>query len=69
MLRFFSLSFLFAGLLLAGCATEERDPTAKMTPEEIYTEAKDNMRGNLYDKSINLFDKLEGRAAGTVLAQ
>ena len=36
MLRFFSLSFLFAGLLLAGCATEEKDPTAKMTPEEVH---------------------------------
>ena len=69
MLRFISLSLLFSALLLAGCATEEKDPTAKMTPEEIYAEAKDNMRGNLWDKSINLFDKLEGRAAGTVLAQ
>jgi outer membrane protein assembly factor BamD len=54
---------------LVGCATEEKDRTASMKPEEIYEEAKDNMRGNLYDKAIGLLDKLEGRAAGTPLAQ
>jgi outer membrane protein assembly factor BamD len=55
--------------LLTACATDEKDATAKMSPEEMYAEAKDNMNGNIYDKSIALFDKLEGRAAGTPLAQ
>ena len=54
---------------LAGCATDDKDRTAGMKPEEIYAEAKDNMKGNLYDKAIVLLDKLEGRAAGTPLAQ
>ena len=69
MLRLFSLSCLCACLLLLGCATEVADPTAKLTPEQLYAEAKDNMHGNLYDKAINMLDKLEGRAAGTPLAQ
>ena len=55
--------------LLVACATDEKDATAKMSPEEIYAEAKDIMNGNVYDKAIVLFDKLEGRAAGTHLAQ
>jgi outer membrane protein assembly factor BamD len=55
--------------LLLGCATDDKDKTAGMKPEEIYAEAKDNMKGNLYDKAIVLLDKLEGRAAGTPLAQ
>ena len=56
-------------LLLGACASDDKDPTAKMSPEEIYAEAKDIMKGNIYDKAIKLFDKLEGRAAGTPLAQ
>lgn len=69
MLRFLSLSVVLVLGFLVGCATEEKDKTAGMKPEEIYAEAKDNMRGNLYDKAISLLDKLEGRAAGTPLAQ
>ena len=56
-------------LLLGACATDEKDATAKMSPEQIYAEAKDIMKGNIYDKAIVLLDKLEGRAAGTPLAQ
>lgn len=35
----------------------------------MYAEAKENLRGNLFDKAILMLDKLEGRAAGTPLAQ
>ena len=69
MLRFLSLSVLLVTLVLVGCAIEEKDKTLKLKPEEIYEEARDNLNGNLYDKAIALYDKLEGRAAGTVLAQ
>jgi outer membrane protein assembly factor BamD len=68
-LRFISLSVVLATLVLFGCATEEKDKTLKMKPEELYEEARDSMNGALYDKAIALYDKLEGRAAGTVLAQ
>jgi len=61
---------LAAGLsLLAGCATEKKDPTAGWSPNRIYSEAKDELNANNFDKAVGLYEKLEGRAAGTPLAQ
>ena len=54
---------------LAGCSSTKDDPTAKWTPERIYTEARDESSSGAYDKAVPLFEKLEGRAAGTPLAQ
>jgi len=64
-----SALLLAAAALLAGCASKPLDPTAKMTPEEIYAQAKENLENIQYAKAVELFDKLEGRAAGTPLAQ
>ncbi len=60
---------LAAALALAGCATEPKDPTAGWSPNKIYSEARDEAANEAYDKAVALFDKLEGRAAGTPLAQ
>ncbi len=61
---------LAAGLsLLAGCATETKDPTAGWSPNRIYSEAQDELKASNFDKAVTLFEKLEGRAAGTPLAQ
>lgn len=61
---------LVAGLsLLAGCATEKKDPTAGWSPNRIYSEAKDELSANNFEKAVSLYEKLEGRAAGTPLAQ
>ena len=54
---------------LAGCSSTKDDPTANWTPERIYTEARDEAEAGGYDKAVPLFEKLEGRAAGTPLAQ
>lgn len=64
------LSLVVTGmtLLLAACATTD-DKTADMTPAKIYAEAKEEMAAGAYDKAISLLEKLEGRAAGTPLAQ
>jgi outer membrane protein assembly factor BamD len=63
-------SLLMTGLalLLAACASTE-DKTAAMEPAKIYADAKDEMSSGAYDKAIVLLEKLEGRAAGTPLAQ
>jgi outer membrane protein assembly factor BamD len=63
-------SLLMTGLalLLAACATTE-DKTAGMEPAKIYADAKEEMASGAYDKAIVLLEKLEGRAAGTPLAQ
>jgi outer membrane protein assembly factor BamD len=58
-----------AVILLAGCDTTGRDDTARWTPERLYTEAKEEAAAGNYEKSVRLYERLEGRAAGTVLAQ
>lgn len=55
--------------LLAGCSSTKEDPTANWTPDRIYTEARDEVSSGGFDKAVPLFEKLEGRAAGTPLAQ
>jgi outer membrane protein assembly factor BamD len=60
---------LVIGGLLAGCASTPVDPTATWSPNKIYAEAKDEASSGAYEKAIGLYEKLEGRAAGTPLAQ
>lgn len=55
--------------VLAGCSTPEVDKTAGWSPNRIYAEARDEAGAGNYDKAVPLFEKLEGRAAGTPLAQ
>jgi outer membrane protein assembly factor BamD len=56
-------------VLLAGCDTIGRDETAQWTPEKLYAEAKDEAASGNYEKAVKLFERLEGRAAGSMLAQ
>ncbi len=63
------IGVLAACCVLAGCSTKPVDPTAGWSPNKIYSEAKDEARSGGYEKAIPLFEKLEGRAAGTPLAQ
>jgi outer membrane protein assembly factor BamD len=60
---------LAAAALLAACASSSEDKTATMSPNKIYADAKEEMDAGAYDKAVPLFEKLEGRAAGTPLAQ
>jgi outer membrane protein assembly factor BamD len=60
---------LGAAALLAACSSTPTDQTAAWSPNKIYSEAKDELAAGSYDKAIPLFEKLEGRAAGTPLAQ
>lgn len=56
--------------VLTGCSTPPPvDKTATWSPNKIYAEAKDEANSGTYDKAIPLYEKLEGRAAGTPLAQ
>ena len=55
--------------VLAGCSSKPIDPTGAWSPNKLYSEAKDEANSGAYDKAIPMFEKLEGRAAGTPLAQ
>lgn len=55
---------------LAGCAnTTPKDETAGWSPNKLYSEAMDERAVGNYEKAAQYFEKLEGRAAGTPLAQ
>ena len=56
-------------LALTACSTTPVDPTAGMSPNQLYAEAKDQMANGQWDKAIPFLEKLEARAAGTPLAQ
>lgn len=55
--------------LLVGCSSTDVDPTAGWSPNKIYSEARDEASSGSFDKAIPLYEKLEGRAAGTAMAQ
>ncbi len=56
-----------ASVFLAGCASE--DKRDKIDPAKLYAEAKDELQSGSYDRAVPILEKLEGRAAGTPLAQ
>lgn len=61
---------VLAAFVLAGCSnTPDADATAGWSPNKIYAEAREELNAGGYDKAIPLYEKLEGRAAGTPLAQ
>ncbi len=62
-------SLLVASALLAGCSSTPEDKTAGWSTPPHHAEARDEMSGGAYDKAVPLLEKLEGRAAGTALAQ
>jgi outer membrane protein assembly factor BamD len=55
--------------ILTGCSTNPVDRTAGMSPNSLYSEAKDEMTQGQWDKAVPLLEKLEAKAAGTPLAQ
>jgi len=54
---------------VSGCSTTTDDKSANWSPNRLYAEAKEEMKSGAYDKATLLLEKLEGRAAGTPLAQ
>ncbi len=55
--------------MAGGCNNTPVDETAGWSTDKIYTEATDERDSGNFDKAITLYEKLEGRAAGTPLAQ
>jgi len=63
------LALVAAAVLLQGCSSTPKDETANWSPNKIYSEARDERNSGNFDKAVVLYEKLEGRAAGTPLAQ
>jgi outer membrane protein assembly factor BamD len=71
---------LVLGLALAGCSTKPQHPgqppgqppaatSAAPGVDQLYAQAKDDMASGAWDSAIKTLERIEGRAAGTVLAQ
>ena len=55
--------------LLQGCSTTPVDETVGWSPNRLYKEATDERDAGNHARAVTLYEKLEGRAAGTPLAQ
>ncbi|WP_263569742.1 outer membrane protein assembly factor BamD [Roseateles oligotrophus] len=62
-----------AGLLaltLAACSSDPKDdPNSQANLDKLYAEAKDDLASGSFDRAIKTLEKVEGRAAGTLLGQ
>ena len=58
-----------AAVVLAGCGSSPRDPESQWTAERLYAEAKEEASQGNYERAGKLYERLEGRASGTALAQ
>ena len=56
-------------VILAGCNTTPKDPESKWSAERLYAEAKEEAATGNYERAGKLYERLEGRASGTALAQ
>jgi outer membrane protein assembly factor BamD len=64
-----AVSAISIAAALTACDTTSRDDTSRWTPERLYSEAKEEAASGNYEKAIKLYERLEGRAAGSMLAQ
>lgn len=60
---------LAVAVLLAACAGKPRDDNTTQAVERLYAEARDEMASGSYERAIAALQRVEGRAAGTLLAQ
>ncbi len=68
-LRGTALAVLASAALLAACGSSPRDEDSRKSAEKLYAEAKDELDTGAWEKAIKLLERLEGRAAGTLLAE
>ena len=63
------MSVLCTAALLAGCASAPKDETATGTAERLYKDAREDMEAGSYERAIKSLERVEGLAAGSVMAQ
>jgi outer membrane protein assembly factor BamD len=55
--------------ILAACGTSQAEKDNATPVEKLYADAMDDAESANYDKAIKSLDRIEGRAAGSILAQ
>ncbi len=63
------LPLCLCALALAGCASTEPASSPNATGETLYADARDDLNSGNYEKAIKTLERVEGRAAGSLLAQ
>ncbi len=63
------LALLAVALQLSGCSTTNKDEPAQSSAERLYKDAKDDLNSGAYDRAIKTLERVEGLAAGSLLAQ
>ncbi|MDC8783650.1 outer membrane protein assembly factor BamD [Roseateles koreensis] len=59
-----------SALALAACGSSPKeDPNSQANLDKLYAEAKDDLQAGGYDRAIKSLEKIEGRAAGTLMGQ
>ncbi len=58
-----------AAALLAGCATAPKNEAPNATAERLYKDAREDMAAGTYERAIKSLERVEGLAAGTLIAQ
>jgi outer membrane protein assembly factor BamD len=56
-------------LALAACSSTPKDEFANTPVEKLYADAKEDMADGGYERAIKQLERVEGRGAGTLLAQ
>ena len=67
--RLDALVLAAAVLLLAGCGSTPKEAESQWSAERLYAEAKEEASLGNYERAGKLYERLEGRASGTALAQ
>ena len=62
-------ALLSASLLLAGCGSAPKEESANDTADRLYKEAKEDMNAGSFERAIKSLERVEGLAAGSLLAQ
>ena len=60
---------LLSAAVLAGCGTEPKQVESQWSAERLYAEAKEEASQGNFERAGKLYERLEGRASGTTLAQ
>ena len=64
-----AMAFAVSIAVLPGCASAPKDPESLWSAERLYAEAKEESSLGNYERAGKLYERLEGRASGTALAQ
>ncbi|MEY4748880.1 MAG: hypothetical protein RIQ60_1094 [Pseudomonadota bacterium] len=60
---------LVAALTISACATDPKEADRNKSAAKLYEEARDEAAAGSYATAVKLYERLEGVAAGTLLAQ